>query len=158
MMIHVPGLTDKGIAVEQLTEYVDLFPTLADAAGLPALDLCPENSSMVQLCREGSSLMPLVHSSKSPWKRRVFSQYPRDGNHIMGYSMRTARYRYTEWARFEGKPEYRPDWDKLDGVELYDHGTDPEENHNRADDPGYKLIRKGLSTLLHQGWRHAIVK
>ena len=32
MMVHIPGLTDAGIATEQLTEFVDLFPTLVDAA------------------------------------------------------------------------------------------------------------------------------
>ena len=35
MMVHVPGLTDQGIVTEQLTEFVDLYPTLAEAAGLP---------------------------------------------------------------------------------------------------------------------------
>ena len=43
MMVHVPGMTDKGIQAEQLTEFVDLFPTLAEAAGLPKVPLCPED-------------------------------------------------------------------------------------------------------------------
>ena len=34
MMVRVPGMTDKGVVTEQLTEFVDLFPTLAEAAGL----------------------------------------------------------------------------------------------------------------------------
>ena len=38
MMVHVPGLTDQGIVTEQLTEFVDLYPTLAEAAGLPKVE------------------------------------------------------------------------------------------------------------------------
>ena len=34
MMVHVPGLTDNGVSTEALVEFVDLFPTLAEAAGL----------------------------------------------------------------------------------------------------------------------------
>ena len=47
MMVHIPGVTDRGLVTEQLTEYVDLFPTLAEAAGLPPLPLCPADSSKV---------------------------------------------------------------------------------------------------------------
>lgn len=162
MMIHIPGLTDKGIAVEQLTEYVDLFPTLVDAAGLPALELCPEDSTKVKLCREGNSLLPLIKSAtndndsvRKVWKQRVFSQYPRKNNKIMGYTMRTGRYRYTEWVGFKDRPHYQPVWDHVYGVELYDHGIDPEENYNRASQAGYRLIKAGLSKLLKKGWRHA---
>ncbi len=50
MMVHVPGVTDKGIVTEELTEFVDLFPTLVEAAGLPPLTTCPENSTNVKVC------------------------------------------------------------------------------------------------------------
>ena len=49
MMVHVPGVTDKGIITEQLTEFVDLFPTLVEAAGLPLLTTCPENSTQIKV-------------------------------------------------------------------------------------------------------------
>jgi iduronate 2-sulfatase len=71
----------------------------------------------------------------------------------MGYSMRTDRYRYTEWAKFKYAPEYRPNWNKLKGVELYDHNVDPEENVNRASHPEYAEIVHNLSGMLHAGWR-----
>ena len=158
MMVHIPGRTDSGIVTEQLTEFVDLFPTLVDAAGLPPLPLCPENSSNIELCREGSSLLPLIKNPNASWKNASFSQYPRSLNktRIMGYTMRTDIFRYTEWAKFEYAPVYKPDWNHLFGVELYDHSKDPEENHNMALEPSYAKTIKGLSDQLHAGWRNVL--
>ncbi|KAL4231582.1 hypothetical protein ACF0H5_009163 [Mactra antiquata] len=160
MMIHVPGKTDKngkGIKTDQLTEFVDLFPTLVEAAGLRPLPLCPVNSSKVELCREGTSLMPLIDKPNSPVKLAAFSQYPRKHNEkkYMGYTMRTDRYRYTEWPSFEYAPVYAPDWDNLAGVELYDHYIDPEENVNRAQFTAYRETRAELHKMLLEGWRNA---
>ena len=92
MMLHIPGKTDEGIVTEALTEFVDLYPTLVEAAGFPPLELCPEeNSTQVVLCREGESLMPLIDNpNTSRWKTKAFSQFPRPVG-IMGYTMRTDR-------------------------------------------------------------------
>lgn len=153
MMIHIPGKTDKGIRTSQLTEFVDLFPTLVEATGLTSLPLCPVNSTDVQLCREGSSLLPLISHPETPIKMGSFSQYPREG--YMGYSIRTDAYRYTEWPKFKYAPLYQPDWEILAGVELYDHVKDPEENVNRAFHPDYAGIRHTLRKMLRAGWRNA---
>ncbi|KAK3098287.1 hypothetical protein FSP39_017975 [Pinctada imbricata] len=158
MMIHVPGLTDKGISTTELTEYVDLFPTLVEAAGLEQLPICPKNSSGIALCREGTSLMPLIETPTEPIKKASFSQFPRPSMfqiEEMGYTMRTDRYRYTEWPKFIGSPDYKPDWLTLAGVELYDHQTDPEENINLANNPKYQTLRAQLSQQLRAGWREA---
>ncbi len=163
MMVHIPGLTDKGVVSEQLTEFVDLFPTLVEAAGLYPIQLCPvgkETSTVT--CTEGISMLPLVRNPTRPWKSAAFSQYIRmstSGNQYMGYSMRTHNYRYTEWVEFRGYPQYAPKWRKIfhrDGVELYDHLEDPEENINRAFDTSYTDIRQILRTQLHAGWRNAL--
>jgi iduronate 2-sulfatase len=156
MMISIPGLTGKGIRSEQLTELVDLFPTLVEAAGLKKLPVCPKNSANVSLCSEGSSLIPLIRKPLKPIKKASFSQYPRCGR--MGYSMRTDRYRYTEWTKFSREPDYKAEWGNLCGVELYDHLIDLEENYNHAYDTEYKDIRKELSTMLRDGWRQSIVE
>ena len=90
MMIRVPGVTDNGIVTNKLVEFVDLFPTLTEAAGLGSLDLCPENSSLISVCTEAHSLLPLMRDPDSAsWKTRVFSQYPRNHMKVMSYSMRT---------------------------------------------------------------------
>merc|ERR1719365_578875 len=60
LILHVPGLTDQGLRSSQLVEFVDIFPTLADAAGFNPLEPCPELSNTSLLCTEGSSLIPLL--------------------------------------------------------------------------------------------------
>ncbi len=174
MMVHVPGKTDHGIVTHRLVEAVDLYPTIVEAAGLPTIPICPEGkSTKTKLCREGTSLMPLIANQTGPWKTAVFSQYPRRPGvseeiafvqemveedyvnyPIMGYSVRTDQLRYTEWVKFHGTPKYQPDWSKSYGVELYDHGKDPEENKNQANNPEYKDTVEELSKLLHSGWRN----
>lgn len=93
------------------------------------------------------------------WKTAAFSQYPRmevSGNVLMGYSVRTMMYRYTEWPKYD-TVKYRPIWsDHRLPVELYDHLVDPDENRNVADDARYTGIRHRLSKLLRTGWRAAL--
>lgn len=51
---------------------------------------------------------------------------------IMGYSIRTERYRYTEWVEFDNK-KFKKNWSKVHGKEFYDHLIDPNENFNLVD-------------------------
>ena len=105
--------------------------------------------------------MSLINNPIAPWKTAALSQYPRtapNGDSVMGYTMRTDSYRYTEWAKFSGKPEYKPEWSVLYGVEFYDHKIDPEENVNRANAAFYKQIRTELSAMLHSGWRQVPIQ
>lgn len=160
LMIHAPGITDKGIITDALIEFVDVFPTLVDLAGLPQIRICPVNSSIIEVCTEGLSMVPLMENPNRQWKPRVFSQIPRGGGVFMGYSMRTNRYRYAEWVRFSGTtkfgpPTYLPNWLVKRGVELYDHYWDPEENINQAYNPDFEPLVKELSDNLHKGWRNA---
>ena len=65
----------------------------------------------------------------------------------MGYTMRTARYRYIEWQ----------DWNTKEVIarELYDHHKDAHEMKNLATSPEYKLLIQSFSTQLKAGWRKA---
>ena len=160
MMVHVPQKTDNGVVTENLVEFVDIFPTVVEAANLPKIPLCPEDSSNVLTCTEGVSLLPLIQDPKQQWKSGSFSQWPRmdgSGNTIMGYTMRTDRYRYTEWVYYNNTA-FSPRWDLMfkGAVELYDHLEDPEENINMAKNTTYADVRKSLSRKLHNGWRAAM--
>ena len=117
MMICVQGMTDAGQTTEKLTEFVDLFTTLVEGAGLPQLEVCPTNSSDVLHCTEGSSLMPLIRNPYASWKNAAFSQFPSRSRKIMGYSMTTSEYRYTEWVGGTYEPAVEPYWDDSYGVE-----------------------------------------
>ncbi len=133
LIISAPGMTKVGKKTDALVEFVDVYPTLIQLAALP-----------MQQGLEGTSLVPLLHSPKMNWKRAAFSQYPR--GRVMGYSIRTNRYRYTEWSE-PGKA--------LVGVELYDHRADPAENINIANLPENNTIVAELSRQLKLGWRAA---
>ena len=161
-MVSVPGLTDGGKVTSRLVEFVDVFPTLVEAAGLPSVSQCPhtsDESRKINSCTEGTSFMPLVRDPNLLWKSASFSQYPRMTNSadlIMGYSIRTDQYRYTEWLLFNIytlKPR-----DVIIARELYDHSIDPNENVNMADKWKYQEIIKGLHKQLSGGWPAALPK
>ena len=81
MMLHVPGRIEevsitcfqlenknvlyfKSMLSENLVEFVDIMPTLVEAAGLSQLDLCPEYSRDIPICREGMSLLKIPEGIK----------------------------------------------------------------------------------------------
>jgi len=135
LILSVPGMKTAGRRTKALTEYVDMYPTLCEACGLKA----PAHL-------EGLSVMPLVEDPEHSWKKAAFSQYPR--GKIMGYTLRTKWYRYTEWQdRKTGKVMAR---------ELYDHENDPAENTNVVQQPEYAAERKRLAKILEQGWKGAL--
>jgi hypothetical protein len=95
-------------------------------------------------------MKPLLANPKRPWKTAAFSQYPRglEGQRLMGYAMRTDRYRYVEW-RDRGTQE-------IVAQELYDHQTDPAENQNAAGLAENKPLLMKLSEQLASGWKGAV--
>ncbi|WP_294075873.1 sulfatase [Sphingomonas sp.] len=122
MIIRAPGLL-RDRSARQIVEMLDLYPTLVQLAGLP-----PKTDI------EGTSLKPLLlDTARRDWDNTAYSQI------LGGRSIRTDRWRYTEW---EGG--------KL-GRQLYDHDADPFEHRNLADDPRYAAIVKELSGRLPPG-------
>lgn len=161
-MISVPKVTDNHQMRREVVELVDLFPTLVDAAGFPPLPTCPKKNKRDILCTEGRSLMSLIENNNTvQWKNLAFSQYPRmasDGNYVMGYSVRSNQYRYTEWVDFTMGPKYEPIWGRIlhhSSVELYDHEKDPMENINLAWRKSYNDVVKRMRHLLKYGWQHS---
>ncbi len=147
LLIRVPGMQSAGQRTRALVELVDLYPTLAELAGLPL----PKHL-------EGTSLVPLLNDPAAPGKPAAFSQYLRKGRpglmgkgplSFMGRSLRTDRWRYTEW---------RDKDNVLVGAELYDHENDPAENTNLANDPDHAYRVKQLAEQLKAGWQAANLK
>lgn len=148
-----------------LVELVDVFPTLCELTDLPTPHVCDPIPSSQKWCTEGESLASVMRNNLRG-KRAAFSQYPRPGllpsSHtdeprlaqirVMGYTMRTKRYRYTEWVTFR---DLTPQWQQVNARELYDHHIDPQESLNLADREELEDIRAKLSKQLRAGWREA---
>jgi len=139
LIISVPGMKNAGLHSGALVELVDVYPSLAELSGLPL----PENL-------EGASFVPLLAQPQRTWKSAVFSQYPRANSRtqLMGYSMRTDRYRLTRWVE-RGNPT------NVDAVELYYHQADPQENENVAGQPANAALLRELTAQALRGWRGA---
>lgn len=121
---HVPLIIsspehDPGQRTDSLVELIDLYPTLAELCGLDA---------PAEL--EGVSLTPLLTDPLAEVKDVALTQttrpnYPRGKlPEVMGYSLRTDRYRYTEWRDFSSGV--------VQARELYDHQEDSQEIANLA--------------------------
>jgi len=129
LIVYAPGAKGNGLACERVVEFIDIYPTLAALAGLKAPDGLP-----------GRDLSPLLQNPERSWKSSAITQVLRPGFGIpvMGRSIRTEKWRYTEWN--EGQA----------GVELYDREEDPGEFTNRALDPSAKEIIRELRSELEK--------
>lgn len=147
LIVRLPDGTAAGTVSEGIVELVDLYPTLIELAALPQ----PTHAL------EGASFVPLLKEPEQEWKSAAFSQSRRmigsgsTNNPAMneegydGRTIRTARYRYTEWTPLE------PERDTL--AELYDLEQDPMEYNNLINNSAYTDLAEELSGRLAIGWQ-----
>lgn len=177
LIISAPWLPQSvGLRSASIVELVDIMPTTIELAGLrsPAGEIL-DGTSLAPLLQK-----PLAPAQS--WDKVALSQYPRcpaskDGKTWttntslmwinnwceftdkvdipwMGFSMRTAQFRYTEWAKWDGATQ-RADWQVLAGKELYSHTDvdnndfDATENRNLVHEPGRAPDVAQLSAQLH---------
>jgi arylsulfatase A-like enzyme len=114
----------KGSRARGLVEFVDVYPTLCELAGIPL----PDHLA-------GESLLPLLSDASRPGKPAAFSRY------LSGDSIRTDRFLYTEWTSPEGDRTARM---------LYDHDADPDENVNLSERPEHQTTVVTLAQMLHE--------
>ncbi len=127
LIVRIPGMKTAGQKTKALVEFVDLYPFLCDAAGL---------SKPAHL--QGTSFSPLLNKPGQVWQETALSQYPR-GNDVMGYSLRTDRYRFTKWLKSDGT---------VVATELYDLKEDPNSTINVAAESKYKTEMPKLEAQL----------
>ncbi|MEM8550436.1 MAG: sulfatase/phosphatase domain-containing protein, partial [Verrucomicrobiota bacterium] len=137
MIVSAPGY-EPGQRTDALVEYVDVFPTLCELAGVEL----PEYL-------EGNSVVPLMDDPERPWKTAAFSQYPRGYPRadFEGYTIRTDRYRYVQWRQPDGT---------FMSHELYDHEKDPYESVNVINEPEYAETVVELQGIMDAGWKAAL--
>jgi arylsulfatase A-like enzyme len=142
LIIAAPGL--KPGKSTSLSEHVDIFPTICALAGVPVPS---------QLM--GKSLKPVMQNNKAAVKDFSMSQYPRklskeemkkfgtESNKMMGYSMRTDKYRYTIWMNDFTTADAFSD-KKVYAQEMYDYTKDPLEKENVFADKNYSKVAQEM--------------
>lgn len=139
LIIYAPSRKTAGQSCEELVELIDLYPTLVSLCNLPTRDGL-----------DGIDLSRQIDDSSRPTKDAAYTMTTRDDSpaqdhsKVMDYqgrSVRTARWRYTEW---DGGTR---------GIELYDHDTDPHEWNNLAKDPKYADALRELHDVLRSEGR-----
>ena len=140
LIIAGPGVVKPGSVAPTPVGLIDLYPTLTELCGVKA----PTNL-------QGQSLVPMLKDVSAVGRGWAISEVVRGGgikrfgasaatgdkgNRFLGYTLRTARWRYTEWD--EGRQ----------GRQLYDHDKDPKELTNLADDPTHAATVAELSEKL----------
>ncbi|MBL9131698.1 MAG: sulfatase [Verrucomicrobiaceae bacterium] len=139
LIIAAPQAKHRGVQSTALAEMIDIFPTLTALCALPSAPGL-----------EGSSLVPVLDDPAATVKKAAFTQHPRPAypdrtptkqpSH-MGYSIRTANWRYTEWRNWlTGEVESR---------ELYDHTSDQPELSNVITNPPDQAALEEAQKLLH---------
>lgn len=138
LMFSVPWMK-KGEQTNSLAEFVDIYPTLCDLAGL---------EKPIHL--EGQSLLPVLENPETKVNKVAISQYPRGKglgydrkSEIMGYSIRTENYRFTRWQKYENPEE-------VVAVELYDHSNTKTADKNLATDKIYAEKVEELNHLMNE--------
>ena len=127
LLISAPGFErTAGQASGQIVELIDLYPTLAELAGL-----AEKAPSILQ----GVSLRPLLEKpGRDDWAKELAYTISYGGE---GESIRTPRWRYNRWGS--------------EGEELYDHERDPHEFTNLARDEAHteslRMLRKKLQAV-----------
>jgi arylsulfatase A-like enzyme len=129
LIVRTPGYPESNHS-PALVEYLDVYPTLVQLAGLPLPDHV-----------EGRSLAPLLENPDLPWKDALYffwNDKQKDKgklDRVDAVAVKTAQFLYTEWHQ-ENKV--------IDRM-LFDHQSDPQENVNIAGDPGRQNVVKDLS-------------
>lgn len=131
LIIADPDYQPKG-STKMLAELVDIYPTLAELCGLEM----PRHL-------QGNSLKPLLQNPQADWDKMAISRY------YDGISVRTDRYRYTEWVeqtRKGGNGEVKKSYARM----LYDLEEDPDENVNIAELPENKALVDSLTKVVRK--------
>lgn len=126
-----PGVTREGTSTNQPMETVDIYPTLAELAGLAR----PKGPQPI----DGTSMVPVLKDGTKEVKDHAYHAYKKRG--YLGEAIRTNRYRMVRWTKLND-----PDTKAI--FELYDYENDPMETMNIASN-NKKIVEK-LNIILNK--------
>lgn len=141
LIIASPLSKQRGRVASHPVELVDLYPTLADLCQVKAPSHVKGVSLRPALEDTNHSTKPGALSVTVSRARQMHKAFTSD--RVMGYSIRTKRYRYTRWG------------DGQHGHELYDYASDPHEYTNLADKPEHAVTVERMRTLLDEAVKRA---
>ena len=130
LIIDAPNTKGAGTACPSPVEFLDMYPTICELAGIKA-----------PTAIEGKSLVPLLADPKAEWNRPAFTQVQFRQTGAIGRGVRTRRWRYVEWGN-KG----------LSGRQLYDQETDPLEMKNLVASSEHRAVISELRELLHENF------
>lgn len=150
LMIRTPGMAKPGVATKALTEYVDIYPTLAELAGLT-----PPGGL------DGRSFTSALRDPSAAGRDLVLSQFSRpfepSAPEIMGYSIRTATQRYTRWIDWMSRKVLAEElYDYADRASALTKGSFLVEQRNLIHSDDYAGARDQLRTKMDQTLRNRI--
>jgi len=168
LVIYAPGRGPGGVAIDAPVEFVDIYPTLCELCELPVPKQL-EGASMAPLLRDPARPWKQAAFSQYPreyrwdgqvWRGRTpaldlqpdecppgWADDTSREQGFMGRTLRTRRYRYTEWVDVRTNLTH--------ARELYDHTDDSAEIENLAERPECGELGAELGQLLWRGWRAA---
>jgi iduronate 2-sulfatase len=157
LLISAPGFEPS--QTKSLTEFVDIFPTICDLAGVD-----------IPGKLDGKSLVTVMKNPRIKIKDFAVSQYPRTNNKMeterlgysdgqfMGYSIRTERYRYTLWMKDNFRSSKPFSKDLVVTSELYDYKKDPFEKLNVVNEKNYSKVSKDLHSKMLRFLENQVMK
>ncbi len=113
-----PGITKPNQVCDRTVDFMSIYPTLTDLAGIPT-------PSHVR----GKSIKPLLENPQAPWDDPAITTHE-----YKNHAVRTAGWRYIRYANGD--------------EELYDEVQDPFEWKNLAGDPAHAAKKAELAKLL----------
>jgi iduronate 2-sulfatase len=131
LIVSLPNQPNPGSVSDALAEHLDMYPTLVEAAGLPSRGDKLQGKSLVPLIMASASAgAGASASARAQWNRTASFSQIQHGS-LMGLSLRTETYRYTEWLAFDKHFDTptppQPKFGKTapeGNTELYDHTGD----------------------------------
>ncbi len=170
-VVRWPGVVESGTETDAMIQYVDVVPTILEAAG----------GSPAEHDFDGESFLPVLTDERNTHHEYAFSEQTSKGiyNGPEAYGIRTVRsknYRliwnlnhenefsnlvtgglgpYDSWQRKADEGDAFAQWrvawyKKRPEFELYDNRSDPYEIYNLAENPHYQDVRKRLKNELDQ--------